>query len=239
MIGSEGFLTRNCGTPLYEAPEVYLKGPYDLRADYWSLGVMMFEMMFGRVPWWTKDNELRKDIEFFEGELPDHLKKVGDQPRSLHRAILAEKLPPLPSNSFSQPCKDFLNLLCSPQATRLQDFQQAKEHPFFEGLNWEDIRLQKVKAPIQPRTDQVNVSVEVTVDAEIFELESPGAPKAKIDDKNNKKREAFEKWDWLCEDWACEELEAEMAKEDEMTTKGGEKETKKEKKKGLRFSTSK
>jgi serine/threonine protein kinase len=34
-----------CGTPLNMAPEVLNKRPYDFRADIWSLGVMLFELV--------------------------------------------------------------------------------------------------------------------------------------------------------------------------------------------------
>ncbi len=37
------------GTPHYVAPEV-LKGRYDSRCDYWSIGVIMYFLLSGRVP---------------------------------------------------------------------------------------------------------------------------------------------------------------------------------------------
>ena len=39
-----------CGTPLYMAPEVFTTHKYDSKADLWSVGCILYEMIFGRVP---------------------------------------------------------------------------------------------------------------------------------------------------------------------------------------------
>ena len=39
-----------CGTPLYMAPQVVQKNTYSYKADIWSIGVILFEMLNGRTP---------------------------------------------------------------------------------------------------------------------------------------------------------------------------------------------
>jgi len=44
-----------CGTPEYVAPEVILNKGHDISADYWSLGVLMFELLTGTPPFTGSD----------------------------------------------------------------------------------------------------------------------------------------------------------------------------------------
>ena len=39
------------GTPMYMSPQVLKGKPYTNKTDVWSLGVLAYEMMFGRTPW--------------------------------------------------------------------------------------------------------------------------------------------------------------------------------------------
>ena len=42
--------TTFCGTPLYVCPEVLKGQEYDTKADIWGLGIITYELTFGRVP---------------------------------------------------------------------------------------------------------------------------------------------------------------------------------------------
>ena len=49
--------TSMCGTPEYMAPEIITKVGHGTGVDWWSLGMLMFEMLTGLPPWFTKDRQ--------------------------------------------------------------------------------------------------------------------------------------------------------------------------------------
>lgn len=44
-----------CGTPLYMAPQVVQKNHYSYKADIWSIGVILFELLNGNTPFHSKN----------------------------------------------------------------------------------------------------------------------------------------------------------------------------------------
>jgi len=56
-----------CGTPEYVAPEVILNKGHDIAADYWSLGVLMFELLTGTPPF-TGEKSLFTEGLFLTGK---------------------------------------------------------------------------------------------------------------------------------------------------------------------------
>lgn len=39
-----------CGTPIYIAPQIVLNESYDNKVDVWSLGVLTYELIYGKIP---------------------------------------------------------------------------------------------------------------------------------------------------------------------------------------------
>ena len=54
------------GTPLYMAPQILDNGEYNAKSDIWSLGIMFYEMIFGRTPWPCRDlNSYLENMKHF------------------------------------------------------------------------------------------------------------------------------------------------------------------------------
>ena len=48
--GCDDMVTTICGSPIYMAPEMLIDNKYNMKADLWSFGVIMYETMFGFCP---------------------------------------------------------------------------------------------------------------------------------------------------------------------------------------------
>jgi serine/threonine protein kinase len=87
-FGNAPLIRTICGTPIYMAPELLLKETYNIKADLWSVGVILYEMMYGFVPFYnaTTIKELRNcasknEIQFgqkikYSDELIDLVKRL-------------------------------------------------------------------------------------------------------------------------------------------------------------------
>ncbi|XP_067585604.1 RAC-gamma serine/threonine-protein kinase isoform X3 [Pseudorca crassidens] len=107
-----------CGTPEYLAPEVLEDNDYGRAVDWWGLGVVMYEMMCGRLPFYNQDHE-----KLFELILMEDIKF----PRTL-----------------SSDAKSLLSgLLIKDPNKRLgggpDDAKEIMRHSFFSGVNWQDV----------------------------------------------------------------------------------------------------
>jgi serine/threonine kinase 38 len=117
------------GTPDYIAPEVFGQQGYDETVDWWSIGVIMFEMMVGYPPFFS------------------------DEPSITCQKILNwRKTFVIPDDANLSPLAvDLLKKLVNDSEVRLgrNGADEIKKHPFFDGIDWPNIR--KVKAPNIPK----------------------------------------------------------------------------------------
>lgn len=76
-LPSSTSLTRTyCGTPDFMAPEVVMENPYDQSVDWWAFGVLLYEMLVGRAPFYGKSEAgLFKMILYGDAKFPSTMSK--------------------------------------------------------------------------------------------------------------------------------------------------------------------
>ncbi|XP_065289955.1 microtubule-associated serine/threonine-protein kinase 3-like isoform X3 [Dermacentor albipictus] len=110
----------SAGTIPYMAPEILKRRPYGRAADWWSMGVVMYKLMTGRVPFRGKSKQLLRE-------------RIITSPLKWPRA---DEHP----HSATTPAKDMTyRLLKKSAAERLgsRDYSDLKTHPFFDKFNWQ------------------------------------------------------------------------------------------------------
>jgi len=117
------------GTAYYISPEVLIGKGYSFSCDYWSIGILTFEIYYNYYPF---GNEANEPMEVYR----DILKKDLSLPFNGDKSV----------NSF---IKAVLNKKVS---QRLSSLEQAKKHEFFKGFNWDDLIDLQMKPPYIPET---------------------------------------------------------------------------------------
>uniref|UniRef100_A0A673INU5 Serine/threonine-protein kinase greatwall n=1 Tax=Sinocyclocheilus rhinocerous TaxID=307959 RepID=A0A673INU5_9TELE len=116
------------GTPDYLAPELLLGKAHDFMVDWWALGVCLFEFLTGVPP--------------FNDETP----------QLVFQNILNRDIPwPDGDEELTQNARNAIEILLTMDTTKRADLKELKDHPFFEGVDWENLHHQTM--PFIPQPD--------------------------------------------------------------------------------------
>ncbi|XP_017579891.1 cGMP-dependent protein kinase 1a isoform X1 [Pygocentrus nattereri] len=120
-----------CGTPEYVAPEIILNKGHDISADYWSLGILMYELLTGSPP--------------FSG--PDPMKTYNIILRGIDMIEFPKKITKNAANLIKKLCRDTPSERLGNLKNGVKDIQK---HKWFEGFNWDGLRKGTLAPPIIP-----------------------------------------------------------------------------------------
>lgn len=118
------------GTPDYIAPEVFHQTGYNKSCDWWSLGVIMYEMLIGYPPF------------------------CSESPQETYKKIMnwRETLIFPPEMPISDIARDLIQRWCCDADKRLNSIDEIKAHPFFNGVDWQNIRERPAAIPIHVKS---------------------------------------------------------------------------------------
>ncbi len=119
-----------CGTPEYLAPEIITMEGHDKNADWWSFGILLFEMLCGLPPFYVEN--LDKMYEMIKSGAVKFPKRIN----------------------LSDDAKDVIKKLLEKNPKKRLGSQNGiediKKHPFFASIDFDLIVQKKIPAPFIP-----------------------------------------------------------------------------------------
>jgi serum/glucocorticoid-regulated kinase 2 len=136
-----------CGTPEYLAPEVLKHIGYDMRVDWWTFGVLLYEMLAGLPPFYDENTS------------------------EMYRKILQEPLR-FPEEMGSDARNLITRLLNREPEGRLgsEGAEEIKKHPFFKSIDFKKLSTKQIQPPFKPN---VQSAIDCSNVDEVFTAEDP------------------------------------------------------------------
>ncbi|KXS19955.1 kinase-like protein [Gonapodya prolifera JEL478] len=138
-IRPERPLTAVAGSMAYMAPEIFKRAGYNESVDWWSLGVVMYELLFEKRPFHGKTNELlQKSIMQDTLEIPPEASKFSPECIDCMKGFLT---------------RDIMKRLGCKEAGGLD---AIKRHPFFSSIDWDKVLKKEINPAFVPDPNACN-----------------------------------------------------------------------------------
>nr|XP_042902919.1 cGMP-dependent protein kinase, isozyme 2 forms cD4/T1/T3A/T3B [Parasteatoda tepidariorum] len=144
-----------CGTPEYVAPEIIMNRGHDISADYWSLGVLMYELLTGMPP--------------FQGADPMKTYNI------ILKGIDAIEFPRVISRNAAALIKKLCRQMPAERIGYQNGIQDLQKHKWFDGFYYDGLRTRTLNPPIIPQ-------VRSTIDYSNFDRYPPDTDPPPPDD---------------------------------------------------------
>ena len=132
-------LVTQCGTPTYTAPEVMMGAKYNYKADLWSLGILICELVGGFTPF-----SRQMSNKYDEGADPG----VGLSPIKMIELANSGSIS-LP-RSLDKVTRDLILKLLVPDPNQRLELAEVKSHRFFKPIDWSKAAARQLEPPYIP-----------------------------------------------------------------------------------------
>ena len=170
------------GSPEYASPEIINFKGHTVMSDWWSFGILIYEMLYGKTPFFSMDKDRMYDLITTGGiSYPTYL-NLEDNEESLEYNV-------------SEEAKDLIKkLLEKDPGARLgrEGLEEIKNHPFFYYVNFDEIQKKRIKALFKPDINSEDLTN--NFDEEYFEMDINESP---VENwfKNDEYSESFKKFE--------------------------------------------